>query len=161
MTGFYCGLQLQPLKWKSGFVFSEPGGLLCETVLCFVCNCLNCDLRLFCLSLSPLHYCFVLPQVMSETNTQVKWPSKLKIGAKSKKGDKLLHTHTYTHKRTHSLSAFTFSCFYVLLSEDQWTVLSQLIHEPVLWTLSSIFPQIHMWRWKGKDPMSWKPKRRF
>uniref|UniRef100_A0A3B5ANI9 Protein bicaudal C homolog 1-B-like n=1 Tax=Stegastes partitus TaxID=144197 RepID=A0A3B5ANI9_9TELE len=28
---------------------------------------------------------FVLPQVMRETNTQVKWPSKLKIGAKSKK----------------------------------------------------------------------------
>uniref|UniRef100_A0A3P9MAC4 Bicaudal C homolog 2 n=1 Tax=Oryzias latipes TaxID=8090 RepID=A0A3P9MAC4_ORYLA len=27
----------------------------------------------------------VLPQVMRETNTQVKWPSKLKIGAKSKK----------------------------------------------------------------------------
>uniref|UniRef100_A0A3Q1BQ42 SAM domain-containing protein n=1 Tax=Amphiprion ocellaris TaxID=80972 RepID=A0A3Q1BQ42_AMPOC len=28
---------------------------------------------------------FALPQVMRETNTQVKWPSKLKIGAKSKK----------------------------------------------------------------------------
>lgn len=26
-------------------------------------------------------------QVMRETDTQVKWPSKLKIGAKSKKGD--------------------------------------------------------------------------
>lgn len=26
-------------------------------------------------------------QVMKETDTQVKWPSKLKIGAKSKKGD--------------------------------------------------------------------------
>lgn len=33
----------------------------------------------------------VLPQVMRETDTQVKWPSKLKIGAKSKKGDKLLY----------------------------------------------------------------------
>lgn len=29
-----------------------------------------------------------VPQVMRETDTQVKWPSKLKIGAKSKKGDK-------------------------------------------------------------------------
>lgn len=27
-------------------------------------------------------------QVMRETKTQVKWPSKLKIGAKSKKGEK-------------------------------------------------------------------------
>lgn len=32
----------------------------------------------------------VLSQVMRETDTQVKWPSKLKIGAKSKKGDKSL-----------------------------------------------------------------------
>lgn len=32
----------------------------------------------------------VLPQVMRETDTQVKWPSKLKIGAKSKKGVALL-----------------------------------------------------------------------
>lgn len=29
-------------------------------------------------------------QVMRETDTQVKWPSKLKIGAKSKKGDEPL-----------------------------------------------------------------------
>lgn len=29
-------------------------------------------------------------QVMRETDTQVKWPSKLKIGAKSKKGDESL-----------------------------------------------------------------------
>lgn len=28
-----------------------------------------------------------LSQVMRETGTQVKWPSKLKIGAKSKKGE--------------------------------------------------------------------------
>jgi len=28
---------------------------------------------------------------MDETNTQIAWPSKLKIGAKSKKG---IHTHT-------------------------------------------------------------------
>lgn len=32
-------------------------------------------------------YCLPLSQVMRETDTQVKWPSKLKIGAKSKKGE--------------------------------------------------------------------------
>lgn len=34
---------------------------------------------------TPIVSCF--SQVMRETDTQVKWPSKLKIGAKSKKGD--------------------------------------------------------------------------
>jgi len=29
---------------------------------------------------------FSSPQVMEETDTQIAWPSKLKIGAKSKKG---------------------------------------------------------------------------
>ncbi len=29
---------------------------------------------------------FSVPQVMEETDTQIAWPSKLKIGAKSKKG---------------------------------------------------------------------------
>jgi len=32
---------------------------------------------------------FALFQVMEETNTYVTWPSRLKIGAKSKKGTKL------------------------------------------------------------------------
>ena len=31
-------------------------------------------------------FCF---QVMEDTNTQISWPSKLKIGAKSKKGKRL------------------------------------------------------------------------
>lgn len=35
-------------------------------------------------------------QIMEETNTQIAWPSKLKIGAKSKKGK--------TNKRTRCLS---------------------------------------------------------
>lgn len=29
---------------------------------------------------------FLFKQIMEETNTQIAWPSKLKIGAKSKKG---------------------------------------------------------------------------
>lgn len=31
-----------------------------------------------------------LLQIMDETQTQIAWPSKLKIGAKSKKGDDFL-----------------------------------------------------------------------
>lgn len=33
------------------------------------------------------NYDFSLFQIMDETQTQIAWPSKLKIGAKSKKGD--------------------------------------------------------------------------
>lgn len=39
----------------------------------------------------------VLLQVMMETSTLVTWPSKLKIGAKSKKGE--LHEDTNIRKR--------------------------------------------------------------
>lgn len=38
-------------------------------------------------------------QVMRETHTQVKWPSKLKIGAKSKKGEWCLSSFTDPHVR--------------------------------------------------------------
>lgn len=47
----------------------------------------------------------VLPQVMRETDTQVKWPSKLKIGAKSKKGEKFLIV------QSHHISALCFVSF--------------------------------------------------
>lgn len=60
----------------------------------FVCDCvcvssLHTITTLFSVLVSPSLLLFVLPQVMKETDTKVKWPSKLKIGAKSKKGDKL------------------------------------------------------------------------
>lgn len=45
-----------------------------------------------------------LPQVMRETDTQVKWPSKLKIGAKSKKGDKLYKYFSYDLAAMHVLA---------------------------------------------------------
>lgn len=66
---------------------------------CFgVCVCVRVGCMGWCYSrgktpvfrthiLTPVFFWHVVLQVMVETNTQVKWPSKLKIGAKSKKGD--------------------------------------------------------------------------
>lgn len=39
----------------------------------------------------PFNFLMFMFKVMDETNTQIAWPSKLKIGAKSKKG---IHTQT-------------------------------------------------------------------
>lgn len=41
----------------------------------------------------PFNFLMFMFKVMDETNTQIAWPSKLKIGAKSKKG---IHTFTQT-----------------------------------------------------------------
>lgn len=59
-----------------------------------VCVCSDCLCVFVAYNDSPVFVShplllFVFPQVMRETDTQVKWPSKLKIGAKSKKGDKV------------------------------------------------------------------------
>lgn len=61
----------------------------------------------------------VLPQVMRETDTQVKWPSKLKIGAKSKKGDKLYKllylSYSLAVIRVLSLSFHIFLCYHKVI----------------------------------------------
>lgn len=45
-------------------------------------------------------FIFFVFKVMDETNTQIAWPSKLKIGAKSKKG---IHTHTVVMRKVVAL----------------------------------------------------------
>lgn len=53
---------------------------------------------------------FVIPsQVMEETNTQIAWPSKLKIGAKSKKG-KSLCLMNYSLFSVQTLPLFSLEC---------------------------------------------------
>lgn len=89
------------------------------------------------LSHTPIVSCF--SQVMRETDTQVKWPSKLKIGAKSKKGDGfLIHVSLTTIDTIVNcfvfffLQVFLFShihfqarCIYTRCTETQFISLSR------------------------------------
>lgn len=92
--------------------------------MCFTCVfwCASVGHTMTALSLFLSLLLFVLSQVMRETDTQVKWPSKLKIGAKSKKGDKFLiyFSHTTSVLFVLSPSWQVFFCSHRLIYRFPW-----------------------------------------
>lgn len=65
---------------------------------------------------------------MRETNTQVKWPSKLKIGAKSKKGGKFFMFHS--HQNQCSLFCVFPTALCVCVCEQRFIIFHLLFLDP-------------------------------
>lgn len=78
------------------------------------CLCWMEDLKMQIVCLLSFEF-LSLFQVMRETHTEVKWPSKLKIGAKSKKGEwchssVIIYWPSYCFKRKNRRLAYCPSC---------------------------------------------------